>query len=134
MANNITTYLKTRLIEHLLGKTTFTAPATLYAALYSVRPAVSGSGGTEFSAGSYARVAITNNTTNFPQTGTGIIINGTSVTFPTATADQGTAVCVVILDASTGGNMLLISNVISIAVLDGVALFFDPGDLTFTLQ
>lgn len=41
------------------------SPGTLYAALFSVLP-TNGSGGTEFVGGTYARIAITNNNTNFP--------------------------------------------------------------------
>lgn len=53
------------ILDALFGHTTL-GPATYYAAMMTVSPAGSG-GGTEFSnAGSYARVAITNNTTNWP--------------------------------------------------------------------
>lgn len=51
--------------DAIFGHTTL-GPATFYAALMSASPAGSG-GGTEFSAaGTYVRISITNNTTNFP--------------------------------------------------------------------
>ncbi len=41
-------------------------PATLYGAMMTVIPLGDGSGGTEFTGGTYARVSKTNNATNFP--------------------------------------------------------------------
>lgn len=41
-------------------------PATLYAALFTVIPSGDGTGGTEFTGGTYARIGITNNSTNLP--------------------------------------------------------------------
>lgn len=54
------------ILDALMGSTVI-GPATLYAALMTVMPAGTG-GGTEFAGGggSYARVALTNNSTNFP--------------------------------------------------------------------
>lgn len=42
------------------------SPATLYAALLIAIPSGDGTGGTEFTGGTYARIAVTNNATNFP--------------------------------------------------------------------
>lgn len=101
-------YLAKKVLDHLWGKTTFTAPATTYFALFTVMPTPTG-GGTEVSGGSYARVAVTNNTTNWPNaTGSGPASksNGTAITFPTPSADWGTVVGVGELDASTAGNLL----------------------------
>lgn len=42
------------------------SPATVYAALLLTLPLGDGTGGTEFSGGTYARIAVTNNNTNFP--------------------------------------------------------------------
>lgn len=51
-------------LDAMLGATTV-GPAIYYAALMSVMPTGPG-GGTEFVGGTYARIAITNNPTNFP--------------------------------------------------------------------
>ena len=50
-------------LDSLFGSGT---PATLYIGLYSAAPDADGTGGTELSGGSYARAAVTNNTTNWP--------------------------------------------------------------------
>jgi hypothetical protein len=134
MANNITTYLKNKILDHILGRTTYTAPATIYAALFSVRPAVDGTGGTELAGDGYARVAVTNNATSFPAASGGSKENGVAVTFDPATADWNTVVCVVFMDASSSGNMLLISDVISVIVTEATVFYYDPGDLIFTIN
>lgn len=66
----------------------FTIPATVYVALYVFTPNPGG-GGTEVSGGSYARVAVTNNITNWPNAVAGSKSNGIAVTFPTASAGWG---------------------------------------------
>jgi hypothetical protein len=110
MAGSKSDYLEAKLLDHVLGATTYTPPATVYIALFTVSPSDSG-GGTEVSTSgtAYARVAVTNNTTNWPNaSGTSPTSksNGTTFTFPTATADWGTIVAMAIFDASTSGNML----------------------------
>ena len=99
-------YLENQLLDLVLGDGgTFSHPATVYVALYTVTPSDSG-GGTEVTGGSYARVAVTNNATNFPDASGGAKANGTAITFPTPTANWGTIVAFAILDASTAGNLL----------------------------
>ncbi|MBN9393105.1 MAG: hypothetical protein J0I20_34045 [Chloroflexi bacterium] len=82
------------------------SPASLYWAL--VQEFTGDGTFTEASGGSYARVAQTNNSTNFPAASGGSKSNGTTVTFVQATADiaadpnriHGWA----LMDASSGGN------------------------------
>lgn len=69
-------------------------------------PNDAGTGGVEVSGGGYARVSITNNTTNFPNASNGSKSNGTVITFPSATVAWGTVVGWGIWDASTGGNLI----------------------------
>lgn len=90
-------------LDEVLGGTAFAAPATVYMALYSASP-TDASAGTELTGGGYARVAITNNTTNFPSANPKV--NGTAITFPAATADWARAYSWQLLDASSGGNRL----------------------------
>lgn len=101
-------YLEAKVLAHVLGNTAYTAPATLYVSLFTVTPSDAG-GGTEVTGGSYARVAVTNNTTNFPApTGTSptTSANGTAITFPAPTANWGTVVAFGIHDAASAGNLL----------------------------
>jgi len=102
-------YLEAALLNHVLGATTFTAPATVYVALYTALPTDAAASGTEVSGGSYARVAVTNNATNWPAaTGTSPTTksNGTAITFAAPTANWGTIVGFALKDASTAGNTL----------------------------
>ncbi len=100
-------YLENKVLDHILGGPDYARPATIYVALFTVAPtADAGTGGTEVTGGAYARVAVTNNTTNWPAATGGVKSNGTVITFPTATAPWGTLVAFAIYDASTAGNML----------------------------
>ena len=47
-------YLEDKVLDHVFGGNAFTAPTTLYVALYTVAPSDTG-GGTEVSGGAYAR-------------------------------------------------------------------------------
>ena len=105
MAGSKSDFLENEVLDHVLGNAAYSAPATVYAALFTSSPSDAG-GGTEVATGSYARVAITNNATNWPAAAGGSKSNGTAITFPTATANWGTIVAVGIFDASTGGNLL----------------------------
>lgn len=98
-------YLENKLLDHVLGGGDYSRPATVYVALYTATPSDSG-GGTEVSGGSYARVAVTNNSTNWPAASGGSKSNGTAITFPTPSANWGTVTSFGILDAATSGNLL----------------------------
>jgi hypothetical protein len=108
MAGSLSRYLKAALLEEAFGATNFTAPVTLYLALFTVAPTDAG-GGTEVTGGSYARKAVTNNTTNFPAvtgTSTKLSVLHVAQSFTTASASWGTVVAYAWFDASSGGNML----------------------------
>jgi hypothetical protein len=79
-------------------------PATLYIGLFTAMPASDGTGGTEVTGGSYARKAVTNNSTNFPAAAGGAKANAVSIDFATATALWGNVVGAGVFPASTGGN------------------------------
>jgi len=132
MAGSKADYLENELLDHVLGNSAYTAPATVYVALYTVAPTDAG-GGTEVTGGSYARVAVTNNATNWPAASGGAKSNGTAITFPTATADWGTVVAMGILDAATGGNLLYWADLTaSKTVNNGDTASFAVGELDVT--
>lgn len=105
MAGSKSNYLEDKMLDHVLGGPDYTRPATLYFGLFTAEPNEAGTG-TEVTGGSYARVAVTNNATNFPASSGSQKQNGTPVTFVAATADWGTIVAVGVFDASSSGNML----------------------------
>lgn len=132
MAGSKSNYLENELLDHWLGNAAFSAPATVYIALFTAAPSDAG-GGTEVSGGSYARVAVTNNATNWPAASGGSKSNGTAITFPAATANWGTVVAVGIFDASTSGNLLAwstLENSRSIFTTDVPS--FAAGQITIT--
>ena len=132
MAGSKADFLENKLLDHVLGAATYTPPVTVYIALYTVAPSDAG-GGTEVTGGSYARVAVTNNATNFPAATAGAKSNGTVITFPAATASWGTVVAHAELDAPTGGNFLYWGDLtVSKAINSGDTASFAVGDLDFT--
>ena len=123
-------YLEDKVLDHVFGGTAYTAPSTLYVALYTVAPDDTG-GGTEVTGGSYAR-----QTATFTVSGTSptTATNAASIEYPTATASFGTVVAVGILDASSAGNLLAYADLdTSKVVSTGDVFRFDAGDLDITL-
>ncbi len=105
MAGGVGEYFGERMLYKLLGATDFTPPGTWYAALFTAAPTDAG-GGTEVTGGSYGRIAVTNNTTNFPlPSGSAEVDSGADINFGTASASWGTVVAFALFDASSGGHM-----------------------------
>lgn len=92
------TYLKNKIIKHVLGEASFTMPTNVYLALYQNDPTVDDMA-TEISGGSYARQQL-----SFATAVNGAKESNTSETFSSMPA------CTVthwgIRDASSGGNLL----------------------------
>ena len=121
-------YLEDKVLEHVFGGNSYTAPGTHYVALYTVAPTDTG-GGTEVSGGAYAR-----QTSTFNVSGTDPTTAFVAVEYPTATANYGTVVAVGIMDALTSGNLLAYANLTaSKTVSSGDVFRFDAGDLDITL-
>lgn len=124
-------YLGNKLLDAVLGDTPYDAPNTLYLALYTAAPTPSTSG-TEVAGGSYARVAITNNATNFPNASGKTKNNALALTFATASANWGTVVAVALCDASTAGNILLFTTLTTPRTVNtGDTPNFAIGNLVF---
>ena len=100
------TYTCNKVLDLIFGGQGWTPPATLYCALFTVMPNAAGAGATEVTGGSYARVAVTNNLTNFPAAGSAQKQNGALIDFGTPSAAWGTVVGAGWYDASTGGNLI----------------------------
>lgn len=127
-------FLELEILDHVFGAASYSAPATLYFALFTATPSDAG-GGTEATGGSYARVAVTNNATNFPAASGGAKSNGTAITFPTASAAWGTVVAMGVFDASSGGNLLAWAALTtSKTISGGDTPSFPAGDFDVTLD
>lgn len=131
-----TTYLENALLAHVLGDTAYTAPSTLYAVLSDAAfdPTKTGTTVSEISTSSgYARVSLTNDTTNFPAPTGGnpaSLSNGTDWAFPTPTFDWGTVMSIYLADASSGGNLLYGTDVTGsgVDVVAGQQFTVNAGD------
>lgn len=105
MAGSKANYLEDKVAAEVLGATAFTAPSPIYFGLWttagSLTDAFDGSTANETTYGSYARVSVTNNTTNFSGT-TSPRTNTTAITFPQSTSGSQTVNQVGVLDGNAG--------------------------------
>jgi hypothetical protein len=116
-AVSLSDYLENKVIDHVFRGTAYTAPTTIYVALYTSSCSDTG-GGTEVSGGSYARASLTATTTNWAGTqsaGSTAVSSGTSGTtsnnvaipFATPSVGWGTVTHIGMTDALSGGNLLV---------------------------
>ena len=102
-------------------------------AVFTAAPTDAG-GGTEVTGGSYARLAVTNDATNFPAAVAGAKSNGVALTMVTASASWGTIVAYALFDASSAGNMIGWADLTSsVLINNGDTLRFAAGALTYSL-
>jgi hypothetical protein len=137
MSSGWTTYLVNKIEDHVLGGGSYTRPATVYVALFTARGTVAqanaGTNFTEVATGAYARVAVTNNATNWPAASAKAKSNDTDVVFPEATADWGTVTCWGLYDASTAGNLLYWGDLtVNRTITTGIVAKFPAGSLDIT--
>lgn len=127
-------YLENKILDHIVGGGDYTRPANLYFAFFTVAPTDAG-GGTEVSGNGYARVAMTNNSTNFPAASGGSKTNGVAIVFPTATGNWGTITHYGVFDAASGGN-LLFHGALSASKLveNGDTPSYPVSSMTFTVS
>ena len=120
-------YLENKVLDHVFGGVPYSAPATLYLALYTSDPGDDNSG-TECSGTSYARQTIAFTVTNDTAS------NTSAVEFPTAGSAWGTITHVGILDALTSGNLLAHGALTaSKVVAEGDVFRVPASDLDITL-
>jgi hypothetical protein len=125
-----TTYLDNALIGHLFRNSALSSPTTVYCALFTVSPTVSGGGSELSTTGSYTRQAIT-----FGPALTGSSANTNVLTFGPASLSWGTITSFAIFDASSAGNMLVFNNLnSSVTVNQGDSLQFISASLGVTIS
>ena len=96
----LSNYLENALINVTLRATSYTAPTTVYVALYTSDPTDADTG-TEVSGTAYARQSVT-----FGAPSNAATTNSAAVEFPQAGGSWGTITHIGIRDASTAGNLL----------------------------
>ena len=127
MAGNLSNYLENKLIDHFLGTTSYTMPADVYVALFTVTPGEAG-GGTEVTGGSYARQVAT-----FTSASGGATSNSGNLDFTGMPA--ATTVAIGIFDNLTSGNMLLYGSLTTNKTTDaGDTLRIATGDLDISID
>jgi len=128
--SEFSTYLENNIIDHMLRNQSYTPPTTVYVALFTADNGLEGGVITgEVSGGSYARQALT-----LTAASDGESSNSSDITFPQATADWGTITHVALMDASTGGNVLMYSALdASKTVNNGDTFKINASDLDITV-
>ena len=122
-------FLELEVLDHVFRNSAYTAPSTIYVALFTSAPNDAG-GGTEVSGNGYARQSMA-----FGTAASGSISNSGSVEFPTATADYGTVVAMGLFDASSGGNLLAYGSLTSNkTVSNGDVFRFNASSVTISLD
>lgn len=138
------TYLENKFLDWLFRAQTFSPPATMYIGLVTSASSA-GSPGSEVTGGSYARVSIASSLANWAgtqsagstgaSTGTsGQTSNNVVLTFPAPTGNWGTVVGFIIMDASSGGNMIYFAPLtVAVTINSGAAApAFAAAALTVT--
>lgn len=93
-------------LDALLSTAATLMPDPVYIGLMTAAPNDDGSGVTEPSGGSYARVSVANTDAQWPAASSGVKNNANTITFPTATAGWGLITHFGIFDAASAGNLL----------------------------
>ncbi len=126
-------YLRNELLDHVFGGPNYARPGTLYFQLHTGAPGNDGTANVATGTG-ITRVAVTNNTTNFPAAASGSKTNGTDIVWPAAGGSWGTITHISIFDASSAGNCIGVGALgASQAVALNDILAIPAGDLTITL-
>lgn len=132
MAGNLSDYLENELLDHFLGTGSYTAPSSVYVALFTVAEDDTGTAGTEVTqaTNSYARQAAT-----FDAALNGATQNSSNIDFTDMPAC--TVVGIGIFDSGTygGGNLLVHGTLAANKTLDaGDTLRIATGDLDISIN
>ena len=126
---SLTNAFETHTLQYLLTTDSLTRPTSWYIALFTSDPTDTGSAGTEVSTDTgYARTAVT-----FTVSGD-TASNSAAVEFSAASGGNwGTISHIGVMDASTGGNMIVHSALTTAkAINDGDVFRIPTGDLDIT--
>lgn len=133
-------YAEVKILEHLIGKTSFTMPTNAYIGLKTADPTDDNSGGTEptIPTGGYARKQTVG--ADWNPAANGAIDNANALSFPESTAAWSTGATplthFIIMDAASGGNLLAHGSLAQSRTVNaaGITLTFAAGDLDITLD
>jgi hypothetical protein len=100
------TYLSSALIGHVMGKSTYTAPATYYVCLCTILPLASDTGSTLHEVGYTGYVRRSFTSASLGAVSGAAVSSVVDLAFATCGATGATAVAFAVCDASTAGNLL----------------------------
>lgn len=134
-------YLENKLVDHVFRGQVYTAPTTIYVALFT-SACTDAAAGTEVAGGSYARPGLSSTLANWAGTqaaastvassGTsGTTSNNVVVTFATPSAGWGTVTYIGLMDAVTSGNLLVCTALTTAKTINsGDTVSFPAASLT----
>lgn len=123
-------YLEDKVLDHVLGNTAFTQPASLYVGLFTASTGLeANTPSAEVAGGSYAR-----KTASFGAASSGASATDATITFDAATANWGTITHVAVMDAASDGNVLFWGAVTTAKTIEtGDTFQISSGALTISL-
>lgn len=133
MAGTLSDYLENKLLDHIVGKTSFTMPS-VWIGLWTATLSDTSTGATagEVSGGSYARKSTAGSDWNAASGGS--LTNANALAFPTATGSWGTVTHFMLVDASSAGNMLAWADLTASKTIgSGDTAQFNASALTLTM-
>ena len=140
-AGALSDYLENKLIDHVFRGQAYTAPTTIYVALFT-SACSDAAGGTEVSGGSDARPGLAASMANWAgtqsaasttaSTGTGgTTSNNVAINFATPSAGWGTVTYIGLMDAVTSGNLLVCTALTTSKTINsGDSVSFPAASLT----
>lgn len=130
----ISNHITQKVIDCIFNGQQLTPPSSLWFALFNTDPTAANTG-VEVSGGGYERVKIPSMTFAQIVSGKMTTSNTSKVTLPRATGTWTSANYWAILDAQTGGNLIVKEALLVTAnVTNGQQPEFDVGDLVVTLE
>ncbi len=125
-------YLEDRVLDHIFGKAGYTPP-TIYVALSTADPLDDGSGLSEPSGDGYSRAQTS--AADWSAACSGTTENAGAVTFNEATGEWGSITHFALMDAASGGNMLIYGALdVSRSIGSGDQPEFAAGSLQISLD
>lgn len=133
----ITYFSSNRVLDLNFGATSYSVPSTYYFGLSTTTINIDGTGSSEPSSGSYARIGLANNTSNWANASSASKANLTAVTFVESTASWGTITYVLMADSiTTGGGNIWWFDVLtpSRTVATATTVLFAIGAITVSMS
>src|SRR5215472_77682 len=123
-------YLVDKMNDHLHGGGNYTVPTTLYLELVTAIGKTDGTGAT--AGPGWSRLAVTNNTTNWPASSGQNKVNGVTLSFGTNGSSSAIITGVRVFDASTSGNLLTLNTLgVPVTVANGAPFSIPVGAQVF---